>query len=333
MKLESLFVVSLCAALLSFAGQAGADEYDALFTRAIAAKERALDSNDPASWAQALDLFVSADAVRATKEVKYELGSAAARLRQDDLAVEAFEAALELGLDGSAAEKARAFVSEKQSELGKLNVTGAEGTEIFIGDRLRARLPMAKPIVVFAGARSVRAVHAGRTTTHQAMVKPGATASLALAEPGPTDGEARGAGAPPALPPRDTDEGGSTLGWPLTLGGAGVFVASGVTLLIAGSSLSSHRDRLSTLCTVKDGSDECRLAEPGKRAEAQDEVDAIATWKSVRTGSFVGLGVGAIATGIGVALLLGDKRSSAPASTWIVGPAPAGAGLSVRGAL
>ena len=44
-----------------------------MFTRAIAVKEQALDTNDPGSWEQALELFASADRIRSTKEVKYEL--------------------------------------------------------------------------------------------------------------------------------------------------------------------------------------------------------------------------------------------------------------------
>src|SRR5262245_40705654 len=112
-KLAIAILSTLLFVLLAFPSAARADEYDAAFARAIAAKERALDRNDPASWQDAIDLFDAACAVRPTKEAKYELGSAASRLKQDDLAVDAYESAIALGLDNTAREKAAAFVEEK----------------------------------------------------------------------------------------------------------------------------------------------------------------------------------------------------------------------------
>ena len=70
----------IAAAVCAAGGSARADAYDATLTRAIAAKERAMDVNEPARWEEALRLFQEADAIRATREASYELGHAAERL-------------------------------------------------------------------------------------------------------------------------------------------------------------------------------------------------------------------------------------------------------------
>ncbi len=169
----------LCA--LTLARVARADEYDATFTRAIAAKERALDKNDPAAFEEALELFQQADRIRSTKEAKYELASAAARLRQDDLAVEGYAAALELGLGGTAAEKARAFVDQKRAEMATLTVTGPEGTELYVGARRRGILPLARPIVVFAGKARIRAgLSDGREVVQSLVLAKGESRAINL---------------------------------------------------------------------------------------------------------------------------------------------------------
>ena len=98
--------VALALSLASVASPSFADAYDAAMAHAIAAKEKALDANDPSAWQEALRLFVEADALRATKDSKYELAFAASRLKEDDLAVEAYEASIALGLSGKAKDKA-----------------------------------------------------------------------------------------------------------------------------------------------------------------------------------------------------------------------------------
>jgi hypothetical protein len=51
------------------------------------------------------------------------------------------------------------------------------------------------------------------------------------------------------------------------------------------------------------GTDRCLTAFDGKLLQAQSDVDAIVTWKAVRTGTFVGLGVGLVSAGVGAVLL------------------------------
>ena len=77
----ALAAAVIAAAVCAAGGSARADAYNATLTRAIAAKERAMDVNEPARWEEALRLFQEADAIRATREASYELGHAAERLR------------------------------------------------------------------------------------------------------------------------------------------------------------------------------------------------------------------------------------------------------------
>lgn len=303
----------LGALLVSSAARA--DDYDAAFTRAIAQKERALDTNDPASWQAALDLFGEADRIRATKESKYELGAAAARLKQDDVAVEAYEAALALGLEGAAGEKAKSFVSEHASGMGRVEVRGPGGAEVWIAARWRGTLPLAKPLVVFAGKRRIELRAGGDRDQREVAVNAGARSMVDFgtsraSEPPPTAPRASAPpprDRPPILPEPERDD--RSLAWTLTVGGASVAALGGVTLLLASSNLTSHRDRLEQYCKTSSGSDSCSEAHPGKQQLAQDEVDSIATWKALRTGGYVGLGAGVVAAGIGVVLLVQDRPS------------------------
>lgn len=324
--------IGLVLALLSWSSYVLADEYDAAFTRAIAAKERALDENDPARWQLALDLFTEATRLRATKESTYELGAAAARLKQDDVAVEAYEAALALGLDGGVADRARAFIGEKRAEMGRVRVVGPAGGEIWIAGRWRASLPLGKPLVVFTGNRKLELRAHGDREQRELSVAAGSEQTvdfnLRVARPtGPVPGGRAAQTAPLDAPP----DNGRALAWSLTLGGAGLAVLGGATVLIAGSNLSSHRDRLSALCAVQSGPDACSTARPGEKSAAQSEVDSIATWKATRTGGWVGLGVGAVTAGIGLVLLAKPTAKQPPRTAFSLAPTAGGATLGLRG--
>lgn len=337
---------TICALVISasvlFAAPATADEYDALLARAIAAKERALDTNDPAAWEDALSLFQQADRIRSTKESKYELGGAAARLRQDDLAVEAYESALALGLEGAARDKAQDYINQKKDGVGRLELDGPAGAEVFIGTRQRGTLPLGRPLVVFAGKRRVRVVHGQREQVLEVDIaagkQQGADFTPLFAEPAPI------APPPPTPPPSSASkpEGPTvtplptdderTLAWTLLIAGGGTAVIGLGFVIGASSSIDTRRERLAELCADPDGEDGCTTAQPGQREAAQSEVDSIATWKAVRIGGWVGLGVGAAAAGTGLVLLLGSSREKSSAR-FDVSPLPGGAALSVSGAL
>jgi hypothetical protein len=101
--------------LVSIACCASADDYDATVARAAEARDRALESQSAEDWRQALALFAAAVALRPTMEAKFEYAEAAARLGLDDVARAAYQAAIDLGLEGKAAERARRFVEEHQA--------------------------------------------------------------------------------------------------------------------------------------------------------------------------------------------------------------------------
>ncbi len=304
----------VCAvALLCIPLPAYADAYEAAFAHAIAAKERALDSNDPAAWDEALERLRRADALRETKECKYELAQAAARLRQQDLAFEAFESSLALGLEGSAAEKARAFLTKHGQSLGRLNILGPQGTTVRIANRHRGTLPLAKPLVVFAGETAVELSLGSRSVTRTARIASGIEtfldARLAFAktpeQPKPT----------PRLPPDDPVAGPETTSphpaSPWLLGaGIGVAATGAVTVILSSVTISSRRDDLKSHCEIPDGSDGCRFAQPALRDSAQSDVDALATWKGVRVAGWIGVGVG---VGLGsLGLLLPRSQDPKP---------------------
>jgi hypothetical protein len=326
--------------VVSLSSVALADEYDATFTRAIAAKERALDLNDPAAFEQALDLFQQANRIRATKESNYELASVASRLRQDDLAVESYEAALALGLAGTAADKARAYVQEKQGEMARVAVKGPAGTEMYVGARRRGTLPLESPLVVFAGKVRLRAVSGAREVQKELALTKGQKVDLDLA-PEFSGPPASTPTPPPYTAPVFTQppvtqkppEPDRTAPLALTIGGASVTVISIGTLILSYSQLSTHRDRLKEVCAVPRGSDECDKANTGERAAAQDEVDSIATYRTLRTASFVGMGVGLVAGSIGIAWLSSTSGSSGSPTSAFVLPTEGGFAVGIGGAL
>lgn len=306
-----------------------ADAYDAAMARAVAAKEKAVDSNDPSAWDEALRLFEEADALKSTKDSKYELAGAAARLKEDDIAVEAYEEAIKLGLSGKAKEKAQAFITAHVAQMGRLEVKGPAGAALTIGARKRGTLPRA-PLVVFAGTVKVRAVHNGVSVEDSAVLKEGATASIDLAPkfeaavaPPPT---ASAKPAPTAAPPlegsptvplSDTGAGARALGWSLIIGGGALVVASGVGLFVSTSGLSSRRDSLNDHCSVPTTGDpdQCSVPKLGQEAAAQSDNDAIATWKGVRTASYVTGGVGVMILTVGVVRLFTAPKPPR-ASAW-----------------
>jgi hypothetical protein len=327
--------LSLLVAIAVCSAPARADEYDAAFTRAIAAKERALDTNDPASWQAAVDLFIEANRIRSTKESRYELGSAAARLKQDDVAVEAFEAALALGLTGPAADKARAFVDEHAKAMARVEVRGAAGAEIWLAARWRGTLPLDRPLVVFAGKRRFELRFGGDRDEQRLAVSAGQPALVdftRVRRPLPPTADTLAPG--PDRPPATAAPPDSTLAWALTIGGAGLTILSSATLGLSFSNVSTHRDRLADLCAVSSHDDTCAAAKPGKKEAAQSEVDSIASWKSARTASYVGVGAGVLAAGVGVVMLLSTpERKRAPKTGFALWPSSGGAQLGLFGSL
>jgi hypothetical protein len=328
---------ALAAALLTVLSVAAvapiglADSYDAAMARAVAAKEKAVDSNDPAAWEEALRLFIEADAVKSTKDSKYELASAAARLKDDDIAVEAYEAAIALGIAGKAKEKAQAFIKAHASSMGRIDVKGPPGAEVSIGARNRGALPHA-PFVAFAGNVKLRAIHGGQTVERTVLVREGVTEPVDLdaafaPKPAASSAPATSASTPVEPPPKgasatvplsDTGAAARTLGWSLIVGGGIVVIAGTAGLIVSSQGVSDGRAKLAEHCiSVRtDDPDQCFAVQPGERTEAQQANNNIRTWKNVRTAALVTGGVGIMIMSVGIIRLL-TAPTPPRASAWV----------------
>jgi hypothetical protein len=324
-----VIALTLVLSVNAFAPPSFADAYDAAMARAVAAKEKAVDSNDPGAWDEALRLFEEADAIKPTKDSKYELAGAAARLKEDDVAVEAYEEAIKLGLSGKAKEKAEGFVKQHAASMGRLDVKGPAGTTLAIGARKRGTLPRG-PLVVFAGNVQLRATSNGVMIDESIPVKEGATQSIdltpkfapkpaptATATAAPTTAPATAPTGAQTVPLSDAGAGARTLGWSLMVAGGVIVVVAGAGLIVSSGGLSSRRDSLAEHCSIfKVGdTDQCKTPKTGQEAAAQSDNDAIATWKGVRTASFITGGVGLMIFGVGVVRLLTAPKPQ-QASAW-----------------
>ncbi len=304
-RLPLRFTACFALALLTV-GHAQADAYDAAMAQGVAARERATDNNDPASWDEALRRFYEADHLKPTKEAKFELGNAAEHLREDDLAFASYEDALELGLTGKAKELAERFMNEKASKVTRLDIQGPAGVTILIHGRKRAVLPLQKPLIVLVGSVVVRVETPSKKTFElEVETKAGKTAILKVAD-APEEVEDRG-------PPPDLGKDARTVGWVLTGTGTALFLAGVSTTIIASVAIEKHRGWLAEKCVVLSGEDACTSPQPYFGPAAQRDVDAIATWKGARLAGEITLGIGVVVAMGGLYRLLTVPATSAPA--------------------
>ena len=290
----------------------GSDAYSAALTRAIAAKERALDVNDPPRWEEALRLFQEAAALRATREAAYEIGFAAERLSRTDLAVESYEAAIALGLSGPPSARAGAFVAAHAPALARLEVRGSPGVRLSIAGVERGRLPLPRPLVLFPGEGEIQVAETGgRTSTVTVHLEAGKNDVLDLAAGPPPEPLSR-TKAPnaPAAPPAPEARKTSAAAWSLIVSGLAVAVAAAVFAPVSQGKIDDNRTMLAATCNAAPVDDVCAIAMNGKRDAAQSSENAIATWKAVRVGAWIGLGVGAAAAVTGVVLKLSGGGAS-----------------------
>ncbi len=313
--MKRLIAWAVAASLVCASLPASADAYDAAMARAAAAKEKALDANDAASWEEALLRFREADALRPTKESKYEVANAAAWLKQDDLAVEAYGEALALGLGEPARAKAEAFIADRQPKVAKLVVKGPDGATVTIDGRARGTLPRATPFVVFAGTINVRVESAKGARASAVTIAAGAESTY--------DGTPEAPSAPPIVPPPapkptpapsapPAEVPSNTLGWSLVVGG-GVVAIAGVTMtIVAISKVNTYEDRVASFgCTKTDGSGYCTELPAGsgaKLADAQDASNGVATWRGLRTTGIVSAIGGSVVAVVGGVLLFNGKE-------------------------
>ncbi len=286
-------------ALTAIAVDASADDYDAAMARAAAAKEKALDQNDPASWLETFRAFEDADGIRATRESKFELAVAATKLKYDDVAFQAFEDAIALGLEGSARAKADAFLAEKAGSVARLRVVGPAGAEVSVGGRRRAVLPLTRPLVVFAGPSRVTVRHDGRAVDVTVVTEPAKEASLDVTKDftPPPSTPVPAPLIPKPAPPVAEGPGNARLTW-IVVGGA-TFAIGIAGYVLAQATIDARRDSLSQTC-IERAQDYCVRARPEYMPFAQSDGDAIASWKAVRVGALATAGVGALLTAYGV---------------------------------
>jgi hypothetical protein len=289
---------------------ARADSYDSAIARGVAARDQALDTGSMEHWQQAVDLFEAAAAIRLTKEAKFEFAEAAARLRLDDEAIEAYRAALALGLRGKAEERARAFIAEHEQAMSALKVEGPAGTTLYVGGRKRGVLPLGQPIVIQSGRLLVRLEPPRYREWQQTIsVEPGALVSLdpeLTREPeaagplqGPSPSEPRGAGS-------------TRWAMPALIGGASLALAGAATIVVTSVLLPHQQQTLEDNCVVLQGG-QCVATTGGRLNAAQSAADQVVLLQGLRWAGVGGAGVGVAMAVAGVWRIVTGRRDAAPA--------------------
>ena len=313
---------------------ASADAYEAAVARAIAAKEKALTSNDPADWQEAERRFEEADRVRSTPETKYEIAVAASHLKEEDVATETFERAIADGLSGAPREKAQAYVDEHKPKLALLQVEGPAGAEVWVVGRRRGVLPLARPITIFSGTSAVRVVDGSTIHERSIVAKEGEAVLLDVRVP-----KAAVITRPqttPVTPPQSATVDANpshALDWTLVIGGGALVALGGAGFFVSGANIAEYRESLATNCVPGrlDG-ETCGQSLPGRNADAQADADSIVSWKGIRIASIAVVGVGLVSLAWGTVRFLGGKSSTARAP-WTVAAAPSASGgfFALRG--
>lgn len=111
----------------------------------------------------------------------------------------------------------------------------------------------------------------------------------------------------------------SVAAWSLIVSGLAVAVAAAVFVPVSQGKIDDNRTTLAATCNAPPVDDVCATAMNGKRDAAQSSENAIATWKAVRVGAWIGFGVGAAAAVTGAVLKL--SGGGTPQVTALVVPA------------
>jgi len=308
--MRKLAVLAVAVSLALNAGSARADAYEATMTSAVAARDRAKESHDLHDWDEALRLFLEAARINPNKNPLYEAGVAAQQLKADDVAVDALSRAIALGLTGTAREKAEAFVAANESRMARLDVKGTAGTRVLVAERTRGILPLAAPIVVFAGAVRVRVIAPnGRDAIVDTEAKAGATVVVSaddlLAPKASVEAPKPVVTAPPAAARVSPD---ANRGWAWAVGAAGL-VSIGVGAYFGVRALEKRDDR-DALCAGR------------PQGFCAGDPDVTSLYAEARTNALLAnvfVGAGIVAVGVGAYGLL--RGPPAPSSRASVGAA------------
>ncbi len=316
-------LVLLVGLAMSFARVSAAEDYQRALVEAVQAKERALEANDPELWRIALSKFRLVDAIRPTAEVQYEIGGVHAQLGETERALSAYHSALNLGLTSPARERAMRFIETHERR------TSGTSTDSAAPDGVPAApVPPPPPAAEPLDSAQEAAAPQEETTTEP---------SAAEADPAPTSGST------PANPAVDRDPDTATAAKrggvhvPLMIFGGGLALAGGATLGISAWQINGHRKELEDNCAVADGPDGCEAARPGRREQAQFNVDSLVAWKGARVAGWTALAAGTAVFAAGVVKAL---TRHAPATTsahygrhpriqTLFAPVPRGAVVSV----
>jgi hypothetical protein len=301
------------ALVLTISATAFADDYEAILGGAVAARDRALETQAPKDWRQALEGFRRAAELKESNELRFEIARALAGLGLEDQALEAYRDLLGKGLNERAERVARAYVDSVAPRMAGLNVDGPRGGVVYVRSEKRAELPLVRPLVVVPGVFEVRVERAGeRPWVEKIDVPLGSVRTLRVGSE-PETPPARAGDRPPAVEKEPAQTADSAPGWPKSFlfVGTGAMLASGTVIVVTSLALKSERAALDESCPERTG-DTCPATSPGQQDAAQEHVDAIATQKTVRTAGYVGLGVGVTAALVGLyGLLFAEAPSRA----------------------
>lgn len=327
-KAVKLRAVACVLLLMALPGAAFAQSYETALLDGVSARDRAIETGSASDWQRAAQHFARARELRSTKEAEFEFAEAALRLDRWLEAYGGYEAALELGLEGKAAQRARAFLAARASEVARLMVEGPAGARIHVDEGAATELPLRRPLVVRPGSVELRAerdgfhgrrwrldVAANSSTTVQVQLEP-------LPVPSP----------PPPAPPRPEQPASEPPGWamPLTLAGGSLFLAGGVGALTTSLLLPGERRELDRVCAEFDG-DDCASAVADRQEQAQSVANRIETFENLRWVAFSAAGVGLLGAVVGLVPLLLDGASTETAQQTSLRAAPDGLLLEWRG--
>ncbi|HEY2408357.1 MAG TPA: hypothetical protein VGI10_20260, partial [Polyangiaceae bacterium] len=238
--------------------------------------------------------------------------------------VESYEAAVALGLQGAALDHAQEYLAQNAANMAHVSLRGSAGAEVRVDGAPRGRLPLARPLTVFAGAvtlevveldgtRQARALTLGAQETQELDLSVAPNSTTNAPPPSAPPPGASPQRAPSPVPAQSATPSAPVAGWVLLVSGGAVLTAGVVLIPIAQSKLGDARAELTGLCLVRAGSDACTTPQTGQRGAAQTQVDRIATWKAWRAGAWAGVGTGAALATTGLLLVLGhhEDRSSA----------------------
>ena len=348
-----VFLICGFGASRSFAAE-GTQTYRDALLRALVAKDKALDSDTAENWAETLRLLRTADAIQTVAVTKYEIALAAAELGQTDVAVENYEAGLNLGLPEKASDRARDYIVSHVSQLAQLQIDGPAETQILLRGVVRARLPRSQFINVAPGSVELEALFPdGRHAQQTLLLTAGRISKIVVTADDSESTTAISKGAtemankpmsaadsdrPHTIPwlvapaasnnrslPNATTAAHrrspvpSSPGWALVASGTTAAILSAAFIPITYARLSTSRDALRNACAVQTGgSDGCDHSKRGRRDEAQSASNSIATWKMARTVSWAGLFAGLAVTLGGSTLLVSSKHPAVPALTSVL---------------